>query len=153
MRLPLLLWLGAAGVAAGGALAHRPPLAAVQPAALAAAVSVLLAAPLAVALARLRFEGRWLLLAVLVLASATSPTLLAHASTSAPDLSSRVGLGVPLATWVLYLAARALPAHLEDAAALDGASPLRIWGPLLQPASWAAAALVFLYCAFDLARR
>lgn len=116
---------------------------------LAAAFSVALAVPFAVALGRLRFEGRAAVFALLVIASATSPALLGHASTSAPDLATRVGLGLPLAIWVVYLAARWLPPHLEDAAVLDGAGPLPVWVPLLLPAVATATAIVFLYGAFD----
>jgi ABC-type glycerol-3-phosphate transport system permease component len=143
-----------AAAAGAGAAAFLHGTAAAWPSAgLAAALSLSLAAPLAVALGRLRFEGRAMFFALLVVASATAPALLRHAAAPATDLATRLALGVPLATWVIYLAARALPAHLEDSAALDGATRLDVWIPLLRPAVLAAAALVFLYCAFDLGPR
>ncbi len=148
-RAPILILLIAAGLVAAAAYLHPVSVGVIAAAAAATAASVAFAVPLAVALARLTFEGRAMIFALLVIASATSPVLLDHAAATSA-LGRHIGLGVPIATWVVYLAARALPANLEAAAALDGRSALRIWAPLLAPSVMGAAALVFLYCVFDL---
>jgi ABC-type glycerol-3-phosphate transport system permease component len=151
IAISLLALATACAVAAG--LCYGAAATALPAAALTTAVSLALAVPLAVALARLHFEGRAMIYAVLVFASATSPALIENSAALPLDFAARVGLGVPLATWVVYLAARSLPPHIEDAAILDGARPLRIVAPLLRPAVLAATALVFLFGAFDLASR
>ncbi len=123
-------------------------------AAVAALVAVALATPFALALGRLRFEGRALGFTILILASATTPALLERDPASLLNqFADSLALAVPVAVWIIYLLARALPPEIEDAAKLDGASPVRAWLPLLRPALLSATPLVFLYCAFDLASR
>jgi multiple sugar transport system permease protein len=59
-------------------------------------------------------------------------------------------LALPLAVWVLESALRALPRELDEAARLDGLSPVaRLWRvhlPLAMPAVATAAILVFIFC-------
>jgi putative spermidine/putrescine transport system permease protein len=143
----------AASCCALGAAAANPAAAAADTvtAAAAAVASVAIAAPLGLALARLRFSGRAFALAILVFASATPPALLDGAA--APLGASFVynlAFGIPLAAWIIFLVARDWTPHIEDAARLDGAGPWHLWIPLLRPTATAAAVLVFLYGVFDL---
>ncbi|MGE5175231.1 MAG: carbohydrate ABC transporter permease [Hyphomicrobiales bacterium] len=59
-------------------------------------------------------------------------------------------LNLPLAVWVLETAFRALPREVDEAASLDGLSPLRrtlrIHVPLAMPSVATAAILVFIFC-------
>ena len=59
-------------------------------------------------------------------------------------------LNLPLAVWVLETAFRALPREVDEAATLDGLSPvwraLRIHVPLAMPSVATAAILVFIFC-------
>jgi trehalose/maltose transport system permease protein len=61
---------------------------------------------------------------------------------------SYLTLTLPFAAWVLATFMRGIPVELEEAAALDGASPLmtltRIFLPLLRPALVATGLLVFI---------
>ena len=137
--------------AAAGSPAPGPNLVA---AALATVAAVTAATPLALALGRLRFEGRALAFTILILASATSPSLIeAGGASLSARFTSGLALGVPIATWIVYILARALPRELEDATVLDGASLFQVWLPALRPAMLAATPLVFFFCAFDLAVR
>jgi ABC-type glycerol-3-phosphate transport system permease component len=130
-----------------------------------AAMTTLVVLPVAVlcayALARLRFPGRGLLLA-LILAVSMFPQI----SIVAPLylvlrelrlLDTYLGLALPyvtfsapLAVWLLTGFFRQLPSDLEEAAMLDGASRARaLWDvvvPLAAPGVATAAILTFLYC-------
>lgn len=120
-------------------------------AAAAAVAAVALAAPMGIALGRLRFAGRALALAILVLATATPPALLdTAASTLGARFINKLALGVPLAAWIIFLVARHWPPHIEDAARLDGATASRLWIPLMRTTAVTTAVFVFLYGAFDL---
>jgi trehalose/maltose transport system permease protein len=123
------------------------------------AVSVGLALGAGYALARIRFRGRGgVLLAILSVSMFPQIAVLAgmFQLVRAFGLFDSLGalvlsyltLTLPFAAWVLATFARAIPRELEEAAALDGAGPLRIIGrifvPLLQPALIATGLLVFI---------
>jgi ABC-type glycerol-3-phosphate transport system permease component len=115
----------------------------------------------AYALARLRFRGRGVVLGF-VLAVGTFPQI----SIVSPLylLLRRVGLidtypglilpyvtfAMPLAVWVLAGFFRELPAEIEEAARVDGASRLRTLAevvlPMAAPALATTAILTFIYC-------
>jgi putative spermidine/putrescine transport system permease protein len=123
------------------------------------AVSVLLATPAALVLARSRFVGREAILALL-----TAPLLLPTIVLGLALLIVFVGYGLvgswpglvlahllitlPYALRVLATALSTLPASVEEAAASLGASPLavfrRITLPLMLPGVIATCAIVFL---------
>lgn len=115
----------------------------------------------AYALARLRFRGRAAMLA-LVMATAMFPQIaivsplylllralgLIH---SYPGLVlPYLSFALPLTVWLLVGYLRQLPAEVEHAARLDGASRARVLGeivlPLAAPALAATGILTFLYC-------
>jgi ABC-type glycerol-3-phosphate transport system permease component len=124
-------------------------------------VAVPVAALCAYALARLRFRGRGLLLA-LVLAVSMFPQISivpplylmlreARLIDTYPGLVlPYVTFSAPLAVWLLTAFFRQLPWDLEEAAMLDGASRVRalrdIVLPLAAPGVATAAILTFLYC-------
>ncbi|MCG6877319.1 MAG: carbohydrate ABC transporter permease [Betaproteobacteria bacterium] len=113
----------------------------------------------AYALARIRFRGR---AAVLfgILAISMFPQIAVLAGmfelvrsfglfdSLGALIFSYLTLTLPFAAWVLATFMHAIPVELEEAAALDGASPLsvllRIFVPLLQPALAATGLLVFI---------
>jgi ABC-type glycerol-3-phosphate transport system permease component len=124
-------------------------------------VAVPLAAMCAYALARLRFRGRGLVLALVLSVSmfpqiSIVPTLymvlraLGLLDTYPGLVLPYVTFSAPLAVWLLTGFFRQLPRDLEEAAMLDGASRLRaLWDvvlPLAAPGVATAAILTFLYC-------
>ncbi len=116
-----------------------------------AVAAVVVAVPFAIGLARFRFTGRALALAVLVLASATPPAVFDSPMSPLARFATDLAMAIPLASWILYLVARGWPRHLEEAARLDGASVGGLWLALVRKVAMAAAAFVFLYCVCDLA--
>jgi ABC-type glycerol-3-phosphate transport system permease component len=122
---------------------------------------VSLGAGCAYALARLRFRGRHLVLAVLLAVgmfpqiALVSPLFLllraAGLTNTYPGLIlPYVTFAMPLAVYLLVGAFRGLPRDLEDAALCDGASRLRVLGEIVLPLTWPAlattAVLTFIYC-------
>ncbi len=120
-----------------------------------------LGAPCAYALARLRFRGRALLLGFVMAVtmfpqiSIVSPLYLLLRAlgliNSYPGLVlPYVTFAMPLTIWLLTGFFRQLPPELEQAARVDGASRLRVFGeivlPLSAPALAATAILTFIYC-------
>jgi ABC-type glycerol-3-phosphate transport system permease component len=124
-------------------------------------VAVPVAALCGYAIARLRFRGRGLLLALIL-----SVSMFPQISIVPPLYLVLRGLGLldtypglvlpyvtfsaPLAVWLLTGFFRQLPRDLEEAAMLDGASRLRtlrdVVLPLAAPGVATAAILTFLYC-------
>lgn len=123
-------------------------------------LALLVAVPCAYAMARLRFRGKGPLLAA-VLALSMSPQVaivpaLFLVLRTVGLLDTRPGLvlpyvtfATPLAVWLLAPFFRDLPAELEDAAQMDGASRLRaameVVVPLAAPAVATTAILTFLF--------
>lgn len=123
------------------------------------ALSLLLAAFASYALGRVDLRGRRLLL-LLVLAVSTFPQV--AVLTGMFELIRALGLynrlaglclaylvfTLPFATWVLTAAMRELPKDVEEAAIVDGASPmvvlLRVLLPLLRPALVTTGLLAFI---------
>ena len=113
----------------------------------------------AYALARIRFRGRGATL-FFVLAISMFPQIAVLAGmfelvrslglfgSLGALIFSYLTLTLPFAAWVLTTFARGIPVELEEAAALDGASPLailvRIFVPLLRPALATTGLLVFI---------
>jgi ABC-type glycerol-3-phosphate transport system permease component len=124
-------------------------------------LAVALGVPCAYALARLRFRGKAVLL-VLVLAvsmfpqiAIVSPLFLALRWAGLIDTFPGLVLpyltfAMPLTIWLLVGFFRQLPAALEDAGLVDGASWLRTMTAIVLPLAWpgvaTAAILTFLYC-------
>lgn len=130
-------------------------------AALTTAVALPAATLCAYALARLRFRGRSLFLALILAVSmfpqiAIVPPLylilreLRLLNTYPGLVFPYVTFSAPLAVWLLTGFFRQLPPELEEAAMLDGASRVRaLWDvilPLAAPGVATAAILTFLYC-------
>jgi multiple sugar transport system permease protein len=123
-------------------------------------LTVLLAAPAAYALARLRVRFRRTILA-LVLAASMFPQValvggLYRLLAGLGLLNSYPGLflpysamTLPLAIWVLTSFFRRIPVELEEAAQVDGCGPLgvlgRIFVPVAAPALFTVIILVFIY--------
>ncbi len=120
-----------------------------------------LGAACAWALARLRFRGRGLLLAGLLVVglfpqiSLVAPLYLLLRALGWIDSYPGLVLpyltfAMPLAVWLLVGVFRELPLELEEAAWIDGASRLRAFRevvlPLAAPALASTAILTFLYC-------
>jgi multiple sugar transport system permease protein len=123
-------------------------------------IAIVLAAFAAYAIARLNFPGKGLILGG-ALALAIFPTI----STVGPlfDMWRAIGLydtwlgliipyltfSLPLALYTLVAFYREIPWDLEDAAAVDGATPLqafrRVILPLAAPGTFTAAILVFIF--------
>jgi multiple sugar transport system permease protein len=123
-------------------------------------IAIVLAAFAAYAIARLDFPGKTLILTG-ALALAIFPTI----STVGPlfDMWRAIGLydtwlgliipyltfSLPLAIYTLVAFFREIPWDLEDAAAVDGATPLqafrRVILPLAAPGTFTAAILVFIF--------
>ena len=123
--------------------------------------SLLLGAPCAYALARLPFRGHGLVLAFVLAVSmfpqiAMVPSLYlllraAHLLDTYPGLVlPYLTFALPLAVWLLSGFFRQLPADLEEAAMLDGATRMRtlrdVVLPLAAPGVASTAILIFLYC-------
>jgi ABC-type glycerol-3-phosphate transport system permease component len=124
-------------------------------------VSVPVAALCAYAVARLRFRGKGVLLA-LVLAVSMFPQIsivpslylilreLRLLDTYPGLVLPYVTFSAPLAVWLLTAFFRQLPVELEEAALVDGASRMRalrdVVLPLAAPGLTTAAILTFLYC-------
>jgi ABC-type glycerol-3-phosphate transport system permease component len=125
-----------------------------------AALAILIGTPAAYAVARLRLPGaRWILAGVLAVSVfpqiAIVPTLFLLLRT-AGLLDTYPGLvlpyltfSLPLAVWLLAAFFRRVPRGLEEAALMDGATPLRaallVVLPVAAPAIATTAILVFLY--------
>jgi raffinose/stachyose/melibiose transport system permease protein len=110
----------------------------------------------AYALARYRFAGRGLLsayfLAGLMLPIRLGIVPVFYLLNSLGLIDSRIGLicvyaasGVPFAVFVLTAFFRQLPEELEEAARIDGASELRIFGQIMVPLARPALATVALF--------
>lgn len=125
------------------------------------ALCVALGAPCAYALARMRFRGRDLLLAAVLAVSmfpqvaVVSPLYLVLRTLGLihtyPGLVlPYLTFAMPLTVWLLTGFFRQLPRELEDAARVDGASPLRVFVsiilPLAAPGVATTAILTFIYC-------
>ena len=130
-------------------------------AALTTAVAVPIAALCAYAIARLRFRGRGLLLALILSVSmfpqiSIVPPLylilreLGLLNTYPGLVLPYVTFSAPLAVWLLTGFFRQLSPELEEAAMLDGASRVRalrdVVVPVAAPGVATAAILTFLYC-------
>ncbi len=125
------------------------------------ALAVLVAAPCAYALARLRFPGRRALTSTVLAVSmfpqvaAVSPLYLALRGLGLVDtypglVIPYLSFAVPLAVWLLRAYLAQLPPDLEDAARVDGATRLGalrlVVLPLAAPGVATTAMLTFLYC-------
>jgi ABC-type glycerol-3-phosphate transport system permease component len=124
-------------------------------------VCVTLGAMCAYALARLRFRGKRLVLAAMIAIgmfpqiALVSPLFLILRGLGLLDsypglILPYVTFAMPLTVWLLVGTFRQLPADLEEAAMLDGASRLRmLWEivlPLALPGIATTAILTFVYC-------
>lgn len=125
------------------------------------ALCILLGAPAAYALARLRFRGRRTVLALILVVTMfpqiaiVSPLYLLlralHLLDTYPGLVlPYLTFAMPLTVWLLVGLYRQLPRDLEEAALMDGASRwqafTRIVLPLSAPAIATTAILTFIYC-------
>jgi ABC-type glycerol-3-phosphate transport system permease component len=123
-------------------------------------LALLVAVPCAYAMARLRFRGRTVLMAAVLAVSmfpqvSIVPSLflilrwLRLIDTIPGLVLPYLTFATPLGVWLLIGFFRDLPADLEDAAQLDGASRLRaafeVAVPLAAPAVATTAILTFLY--------
>ena len=124
-------------------------------------LAVTLGGVCAYALARLRFRGRYLMLAF-VLAVSMFPQISLVAPLylllrEAGLINTYPGLvlpyltfAMPLTIWLLVGYFRQLPADLEEAAALDGAGRMRTLVEIVAPLAWpgiaTTAILTFVYC-------
>jgi len=123
-------------------------------------LSLLVAVPCAYAMARLQFRGRTVLMAAVLAVSmfpqiSVVPSLflilrsLGLIDTIPGLVLPYLTFATPLAVWLMAAFFRELPADLEDAARLDGASRLRaayeVAVPLAAPAVATTAILTFLY--------
>ena len=124
-------------------------------------IAIVLAASAAYAIARLDFPGKGLILGV-ALAIAIFPTI----SIVGPlfDIWRSIGLfdtypgliipyltfALPLSIYILVAFFREIPWDLQDAAAVDGATPFQAFRkvilPLAAPGTFTAAILVFIFC-------
>jgi multiple sugar transport system permease protein len=124
-------------------------------------IAIALAASAAYAIARLDFPGKGLILGV-ALAIAIFPTI----SIVGPlfDIWRSIGLfdtypgliipyltfALPLSIYILVAFFREIPWDLQDAAAVDGATPFqafrKVMLPLAAPGTFTAAILVFIFC-------
>jgi ABC-type glycerol-3-phosphate transport system permease component len=124
-------------------------------------LSVAIGALCAYALARLQFPGKALILAF-VLAISMFPQIsivsplylllreLGLINTYPGLVLPYLTFAMPLTIWLLVGFFRQLPAELEDAALMDGASRLRTLREIILPLAWpglaTTAILTFLYC-------
>ena len=123
-------------------------------------LTLVIAAPAAYALARLRFVGRRALLA-LCLAAAMFPQVavagpiwqvlrtIGLLNTLPGLVLPHISITLPLAIWLLASFFRELPVDLEEAALVDGCTRFtvlrRVVAPLAAPAVFTAAILVFIH--------
>ena len=125
------------------------------------AVLVAVATPCAYALARLKFRGRAVVLAVTVAAMLVPPQVMAiPLFLVARDLgmiNNRLGLAViyaatsmPLSVFILRSFFLTLPADLEDAARVDGASRLAILTRIMLPLVKPGVALVVIFAFIEI---
>jgi len=125
------------------------------------AIAIVLAAFAAYAIARLDFPGK-----TLILAGALALAIFPQISTIGPlfDMWRSIGLydtypgliipyltfSLPLAIYILVAFFREIPWDLEQAAEVDGATPLQAFRkvilPLAAPGTFTAAILVFIFC-------
>lgn len=126
----------------------------------ATAISLLIGALCAYALARLRFPGRNTILATVLAVSMfpgiaiVSPLFLFFSRVGLINSKTALVLPyvtftLPLCVWLLTAFFRELPPDLEEAAMVDGATPLgalrRVIVPLAAPGVFTAAILVFIF--------
>ncbi len=120
------------------------------------ALLLLVATPAAYALSRLRFRGRNVILALVVAAMLIPPQVMAiPLFMTVRDLglvNSRIGIAIihaasnlPLSIFILRSFFLSLPAELEDAARIDGASRLQILGKVMLPLIRPGLALVTIF--------
>jgi ABC-type glycerol-3-phosphate transport system permease component len=124
-------------------------------------ITLPIAAAAAYALARLQFRGRRTMLAVILAVSMfpqislVTPLYLMLRELRLLDtypglVLPYVTFSAPLAVWLLTSFFAQLPADIEDAALIDGATPLTVLRtivlPLSAPGLATAAILTFLYC-------
>jgi ABC-type glycerol-3-phosphate transport system permease component len=124
-------------------------------------LAVTLGGTCAYALARMRFRGRYLILAfVLAVSMFPQISLVAPLYLLLRDvglINTYPGLilpyltfAMPLTIWLLVGYFRQLPRDLEDAAAMDGAGRLRTLVEIVAPLAWpgiaTTAILTFVYC-------
>lgn len=127
----------------------------------ATALCLLVAIPAAYAGARLRFRGQGLFRQFLLVTQMLSPIVLVLGIFR---LMARMGLvdslsalvlayaafNLAFAVWMLQSYFRTIPRELEEAARIDGASPLQslrlVFLPLAAPALGVTAIFVFIYC-------
>jgi ABC-type glycerol-3-phosphate transport system permease component len=124
------------------------------------ALCVLLGTPCAYAIARLRFRGRNAIVSGILAVSMfpqisiVSPLYLLLKQLSLIDsypglILPYLTFAMPLAVWLLVGSLRELPASLEEAALIDGASRLRamvfVVAPVALPAIATTAILTFIY--------
>jgi ABC-type glycerol-3-phosphate transport system permease component len=125
------------------------------------AFCVVVGSACAYAVARLHFRGRSIVLAMMLVGSLfpqvalVSPLFqllraLGLIDTHPGLILPYVTFAMPLAVWLLTTTFRQLPADVEEAAMIDGASRLRVLGeivlPLALPGIATAAVLTFIYC-------
>ena len=119
-------------------------------------ILIIVATPCAYAVARLRFRGRGFVVAVAVAAMLVPPQVMAiPVFIVARDLSlinSRVGIAfvyaatsLPLSVFILRSFFLTLPAELEDAARMDGASRLEILVHVMLPLVRPGVALILIF--------
>lgn len=124
-------------------------------------LSLVLGAPCAYALARLRLRGRGLILGILLAAAmfpqiaVVSPLYLGLRALGLIDTYLGLVLpylifALPLTVWLLTAFFRQLPGELEEAALIDGAGRLRAFReiilPLSAPGLATTAVLILIYC-------
>ena len=125
------------------------------------ALAIVIATLAAYALTRLQFRGRTFLLAI-VLAVSMLPQVslvpplylglraLHLLDTYAGLVLPYLSFALPLSIWLLVGYFRQLPAEIEDAALIDGASRMQALRHVVLPLAWpgvaTAAILTFLYC-------
>jgi raffinose/stachyose/melibiose transport system permease protein len=119
-------------------------------------ILIIVATPCAYAVARLRFRGRGFVVAVAVAAMLVPPQVMAiPVFIVARDLSlinSRIGIAfvyaatsMPLSVFILRSFFLTLPAELEDAARMDGASRLEILVHVMLPLVRPGVALILIF--------
>ncbi len=123
-------------------------------------LTLVLAVVGAYAFARLRFRLRgflfWIVLATLTLPVYATLIPIYEILTSTHLVNTYIGIifvytsgFLPLAMWIMYNMFQALPASIEEAAAIDGATTLQIFRrivlPIVRPGMAAAAIITFLF--------